>query len=158
MYHLVNHAMYKGLLFMGAGVVIHAMGEEQDMRRYGGLLRGLPVTYVLMLVGILALVGVPYLAGYYSKERIMGEVLMGSKVVGWLLLISGVITALYSVRLLLGTFVRESVGSRVKQRGVREGTREMLWAMGVLGVLIVGVGYMGREVLLGESGVLVEST
>lgn len=72
-YHLVNHAMFKALLFMAAGVVIHATREEQDIRRYGALIRGLPLTYILTVIGSMALMGMPYLAGYYSKEKIIEE-------------------------------------------------------------------------------------
>ncbi len=157
LYHLVNHAYYKGLLFMGAGAVIHAMGEEQDIRKYGGLVRGLPLTYILMLIGSVALVGVPYTAGYYSKERIIEETAMVNSIiiVNWLLMGGAVITAIYSVRLLIYTFIGASNGNKYIVRGVREGEKTMLITMGILGVGSITIGYMGKELLLGESNIVV---
>jgi len=71
LFHLMNHAYFKALLFLSAGSVIHAMGDEQDMRKLGGLAKSLPVTYSLMLIGSLSLMGFPYLTGYYSKDAIL---------------------------------------------------------------------------------------
>ena len=68
MFHLFTHAFFKSLLFLSAGSVIHAMGGEQDMRRMGGLWKKIPITYVLMWIGSLALAGIPFFAGYYSKD------------------------------------------------------------------------------------------
>jgi NADH-ubiquinone oxidoreductase chain 5 len=70
-FHLTNHAFFKALLFLGAGSVIHALSDEQDMRRMGSLINFLPITYSLMLVGSLALIGVPFLTGFYSKDSIL---------------------------------------------------------------------------------------
>jgi NADH-ubiquinone oxidoreductase chain 5 len=70
-FHLTNHAFFKALLFLGAGSVIHALYDEQDMRRMGSLINFLPLTYSLMLIGSLALVGVPFLTGFYSKDSIL---------------------------------------------------------------------------------------
>ena len=70
-FHLINHAFFKALLFLCAGSVIHALSNEQDIRRMGNLAKVLPVTYVMMLIGSLALLGFPYLTGYYSKDFIL---------------------------------------------------------------------------------------
>jgi len=70
-FHLSNHAFFKALLFLGAGCIIHAMGDEQDLRKMGGLASLLPFTYSFMLVGSLALVGFPFLTGFYSKDAIL---------------------------------------------------------------------------------------
>lgn len=70
-FHLINHAFFKALLFLCAGSVIHALSNEQDIRRMGGLAKILPVTYVMMLIGSLALLGFPYLTGFYSKDLIL---------------------------------------------------------------------------------------
>ena len=70
-FHLMTHAFFKALLFLGSGSVIHAMGGEQDMRRMGGLKKYLPVTYVTMLIGTLAIAGIPPLAGFFSKDEIL---------------------------------------------------------------------------------------
>src|SRR5678809_302195 len=70
MFHLVTHAFFKALLFLGAGSVIHAMAGEQDMRKMGGIWKLIPQTYILMWIGNLALAGIPFFAGYYSKDMI----------------------------------------------------------------------------------------
>jgi|TARA_B100000795_G_C22784502_1_gene433963 NADH-ubiquinone oxidoreductase chain 5 len=70
-FHLANHAFFKALLFLSAGCVIHAMADEQEMRRMGGLLSSLPFTYAMMLLGSLALMGTPFLSGFYSKDAIL---------------------------------------------------------------------------------------
>jgi len=70
-FHLANHAFFKALLFLGAGSVIHAVADEQDMRRMGGLKRLIPFTFSVMLIGSLALMGFPFLTGFYSKDVIL---------------------------------------------------------------------------------------
>lgn len=70
-FHLFNHAFFKALLFLGAGSVIHAIGDEQDLRKFGGLLAFLPFTHVCLMVASLALMGLPFLSGFYSKEVIV---------------------------------------------------------------------------------------
>src|SRR5690606_31191257 len=71
MFHLMTHAFFKALLFLCAGSVIHAMSDEQDMRNMGGIYKKIPFTYVLMWIGSLALAGIPFFAGYYSKDMIL---------------------------------------------------------------------------------------
>jgi len=104
MYHLTTHACYKALLFLGAGAIIHAMGEEQDIRRMGGLRKGLPMTYMLMCIGGLSLMGVPYLAGYYSKDAILeigyGTYSWSGRVGYWLGSVGALVTAGYSMRII----------------------------------------------------------
>ena len=72
-FHLMTHGFFKGLLFLGSGSVIHAVHEEQDMRRMGGLWRKIPITYWTMLIGSIAIAGIPPLAGFFSKDEILGE-------------------------------------------------------------------------------------
>jgi len=71
LFHLMNHAFFKALLFLSAGCIIHAISDEQDMRKLGGLIQSLPLTYSMMLIGSLALMGFPFLTGYYSKDAIL---------------------------------------------------------------------------------------
>ncbi len=114
MFHVVTHAFFKALLFLGAGAVIHAMAHEQDMRRYGKLARYLPLTFGTMLVGTLAIAGVPGLSGYYSKEAMIGSALAGDhavvegfnvgRVAGWVGLFVAMLTAAYMARLMMLTF------------------------------------------------------
>src|ERR671923_1682793 len=70
LFHLINHAFYKGLLFLGAGAVIHAVTDNQDFRKYGGLIAFLPLTYSVMLIASLSLVAIPFMTGFYSKDFI----------------------------------------------------------------------------------------
>ena len=71
LFHLVNHAFFKALLFLSAGSVIHAISDEQDMRKMGGVIKSLPFSYVMILIGSLSLIGFPYLTGFYSKDLIL---------------------------------------------------------------------------------------
>src|SRR5690606_24677036 len=103
-----THAFFKALLFLGAGSVIHAMSDEQDMRRMGGIWRLIPVTYVLMWIGSLALAGVPFFAGYFSKDMILESAFAAHSGVGefayWMGIAAAFMTAFYSWRLLFMTF------------------------------------------------------
>ena len=74
LFHLMTHAFFKALLFLGAGSVIHGMGGEQDMTRMGGLARKMPITFATMALGWLAISGIPPLAGFWSKDEILGTV------------------------------------------------------------------------------------
>jgi proton-translocating NADH-quinone oxidoreductase chain L len=108
-FHLANHAFFKALLFLGAGCVIHAVGDEQDMRKMGGLAKILPFTYGMMLIGSLSLMGMPFLTGFYSKDVIL-EVAYGSYTnAGHFAYVLGsmaaFLTAFYSFRLLYLTFL-----------------------------------------------------
>jgi NADH-ubiquinone oxidoreductase chain 5 len=71
LFHLMNHAFFKALLFLSAGSVIHAMSDEQDMRKMGGLIKVIPITYIMILIGSLALMGFPFLTGFYSKDILL---------------------------------------------------------------------------------------
>ena len=108
MFHLVTHAFFKALLFLCAGSVIHAMSDEQDMRRMGGIWRRIPITYGTMWLGSLALCGIPYFAGYWSKDAILEATFAAHSAVGLYGFVCGTLaaflTAFYSGRLLLMTF------------------------------------------------------
>jgi len=80
-FHLFNHAFFKALLFLSAGSIIHAMGNEQDLRKFGGLKKRLPLTYIFFLIGSLSLMGIPFLTGFYSKDLIL-EVSFSSLSIG----------------------------------------------------------------------------
>ena len=109
--HLLTHGFFKAGLFLGSGAVIHAMNEEQDMRRYGGLRAALPITFVTFGLGYLAIIGVPPFAGYFSKDAIIEAALGAGGVRGYLLggaaLLGAGITAFYMTRVMLMTFFGE---------------------------------------------------
>jgi NADH-quinone oxidoreductase subunit L len=104
-FHLMTHGFFKGLLFLGSGSVIHAVHEEQDMRRMGGLAQKIPITYVTMLIGSLAIAGIPPLAGFFSKDEILGESLKLGFTWVWAIgfIVAG-LTAFYMFRLMGLTF------------------------------------------------------
>ena len=103
-FHMVTHAFFKALLFLGAGSVIHGMGGDQDIRRYGGLARAMPYTAATFAVGTLAIAGVPPLAGFWSKDEILAHTWGANKLLWVLLLGAAVLTAFYMSRLFILTF------------------------------------------------------
>src|SRR6478736_1933844 len=119
-FHLINHAFYKGLLFLGAGAVIHAVVDNQDLRKYGGLISFLPLTYSVILIASLSLVAFPFMTGFYSKDFIL-ESAYGlfnyAGVASYIIATVGAIfTTLYSVKVLYLTFLTNPNGSRVYYR------------------------------------------
>jgi NADH-quinone oxidoreductase subunit L len=108
MFHLTTHAFFKALLFLGAGSVIHALSDEQDLRNMGGIWRKIPITYSLMWIGSLALAGFPFFAGYYSKDMILEAAWASDSFTGqmafWLGCAAALLTAFYSWRLLIMAF------------------------------------------------------
>src|SRR3954464_9065038 len=103
-FHLMTHAFFKALLFLGSGSVIHAMAGEQDMRRMGGLRRYLPVTFATMFIGTLAIAGIPPFAGFFSKDEILFRAFLNNKVIWVLAVITAMMTAFYMFRLVAMTF------------------------------------------------------
>lgn len=107
LFHLMNHAFFKALLFLSAGSVIHALADEQDMRKMGGLIRSIPFTYTMIVIGSLSLMGFPYLTGFYSKDLIL-ELAYDQYYLAfahWLGVFSALLTAAYSLRLVYLTFI-----------------------------------------------------
>ncbi|RYE13576.1 MAG: NADH-quinone oxidoreductase subunit L, partial [Rickettsiales bacterium] len=109
LFHLVNHAFYKALLFLGAGSVIHAVADNQDFRKYGGLKAFLPLTYSVMLIASLSLVAFPFMTGFYSKDFILesayGNFSFSTTSVYFIATIGAMFTTLYSVKVLYLTFL-----------------------------------------------------
>jgi NADH-quinone oxidoreductase subunit L len=147
LFHLMTHAFFKALLFMAAGIVIHALSDEQDIRRMGGLARRLPFTYRAFLVGTLALAAVPPFAGFFSKDSILGSA-ANAGTLGWALwgvaAFGAFLTALYTFRLLfivfwgeLSAFAREHLHVPGFECGLA-----MAWPVGVLTVLAAIGGFL----------------
>ena len=147
MFHLVTHAFFKALLFLAAGIVIHHLAGEQDIRKMGGLRKALPTTNLTFLVGTLALVGIPPLAGFWSKDAILASALDGGGVLGWTLYVGGLIgaflTGLYSLRLYLRVFHGDSSVEHAAAHDTHhgEGPRSMVLPVLVLaaGSVVVGL-------------------
>jgi NADH-quinone oxidoreductase subunit L len=140
--HLMTHAFFKALLFMSAGVVIHYLAGEQDMRRMGGLKSVLPRTHVAFLVGTLALVGIPPFAGFWSKDAILASTLASGGYLGWTLYLAGLagtlLTGAYAFRMYYAVFRGEAhgtVASHAAHAEHGEGPLSMLVPVGILTVL-----------------------
>jgi NADH-quinone oxidoreductase subunit L len=151
LFHLVTHAFFKSLLFLAAGSVIHALGGEQDMRRMGGLRKSLPVTFPVFLVGALAISGVPFLSGFFSKDAILTSAYAGGHCVLYGLGLAGaVLTAFYMFRLIYLTFYGASREARPAGHPVHESSRVMTLPLIVLAVFSAVAGFLGLPVLLGK--------
>ena len=154
MFHLFTHAFFKALLFLGAGSVIHAMSDEQDIRRMGGIWRKIPVTYVVMWVGSLALAGIPIFAGYYSKDAIIEAAFARHSGVAMYAFICGVaaafLTAFYSWRLLILTFHGRPRADHHTMEHVHESPWVMLGPLLVLAVGAAGTGIAFNQDFIGH--------
>jgi len=152
-FHLSNHAFFKALLFLGAGSVIHAVADEQDMRKMGGLRRLLPFTYGIMLIGSLALMGFPFLTGFYSKDTILEVAYAKYTVWGhfsyYLGTFAAFFTAFYSIRLLYLVFLAEPNGHRVIITNAHEGSWRMTLPLFILSILSISVGFLTKDLFIG---------
>ena len=154
MFHLFTHAFFKALLFLGAGSVIHAMSGEQDMRRMGGIWRKIPITYAMMWIGTLALVGFPGFAGFFSKDAILEAAWASHNAFAhyafWLGITAAVLTAFYSGRLIFMTFHGEPRADHDTMHHVHESPPVMTIPLGVLAVGAVLAGWLGSGMVDAE--------
>jgi NADH-ubiquinone oxidoreductase chain 5 len=153
MFHLMNHAFFKALLFLSAGSVIHALADEQDMRKMGGLLSLIPFTYVMMLIGSMSLMGFPFLTGFYSKDVILelafAKFTFEGTFAHWLGCVSALFTAFYSFRLIYLTFIGTVNGIRVNYSNVHESPPTMAIPLFILSLGSIFIGYLTRDMVLG---------
>lgn len=152
-FHLMNHAFFKALLFLSAGSVIHAVADEQDMRKMGGLVHLLPFTYAMMVIGSLALIGFPFLTGFYSKDVILEVAYAKYTITGnfayWLGSISALFTSYYSFRLLILTFLGSPNISKQVLRHAHDAPFVMALPLILLAFGSIFVGYMARDMMIG---------
>jgi NADH-quinone oxidoreductase subunit L len=142
-FHLFTHAFFKALLFLGSGSVIHAMGGEQDMRKMGGLRSKIPVTFWTFVIGTAAIAGVPWLAGYYSKDEILVAALTAHHpVLFWIGFLTAILTAFYMSRLLFMTFFGAFRGGHDLEHHVHESPWSMLLPLCLLAVGSIVGGYV----------------
>jgi NADH-quinone oxidoreductase subunit L len=150
MFHLMTHAFFKALLFMAAGLVIHHLAGEQDMRRMGGLRRAMPRTFLAFLIGALALAGMPPLSGFFSKDAILASALASGSY-GQLLFVGGAIgallTGIYTFRMLFIVFLGEP-SPLVREHADGHGRREGPWTMTVPVALLAVLAVIGGWVQL----------
>jgi NADH-ubiquinone oxidoreductase chain 5 len=153
LFHLINHAFYKGLLFLGAGAVIHAVADNQDFRKYGGLRPFLPLTYSVMLIASLSLVAFPFMTGFYSKDFILesayGQYYYSSTVVYMIATIGAMFTTLYSVKVLYLTFLTNPNGPLVNYKQAHEGSVFMSFPLIILAVFSILFGYITKDIFIG---------
>jgi NADH-quinone oxidoreductase subunit L len=143
-FHLMTHAFFKALLFMGAGSVIHAMSNEQDMRKMGGLAAKLPWTHGTMAIATLAITGVPFFAGFFSKDEILHAAWASGHKGIWLAgIVGAALTAFYMTRLYVLTFRGESRVSHEAEHHLHESPPVMIAPLVVLAVLSFVGGYVG---------------
>src|SRR6202045_3457975 len=156
LFHLVNHAFYKGLLFLGAGAVIHAVADNQDFRKYGGLRPFLPLTYSVMLIASLSLVAIPFMTGFYSKDFILesayGQYHLSSIIVYFIATIGAMFTTLYSVKVLYLTFLTNPNGPLVNYKqghAAHDADIFMSIPLIILAVFSIFFGYLTKDIFLG---------
>ena len=143
-FHVMTHAFFKALLFLGAGSVIHALSDEQDLRRMGGLASRLPWTHGVMLVATLAIAGIPPFAGFFSKDEILAHAFGSGHMIVWLAgLVGAIITAFYMTRLYLLAFRGKSRLTHEAEHHLHESPPSMIAPLVVLAVLSVIGGWVG---------------
>ncbi len=155
MFHLINHALFKALLFLSAGSVIHAMSDEQDIRLMGGLAGKLPFTCAMMLIGSLALIAIPPFSGYYSKDAILDAAFAAHTAMGTYGWICGTLaaglTAFYTSRLFFLVFTGKSRAPRHVQEHVHESPIVMLLPLLVLGIGAFASGFVLKPDFIGDN-------
>ena len=153
-FHLFTHAFFKALLFLGSGSVIHAFKDEQDIRNMGGIRKKLPFTYILMLVGTLALTGFPFLSGFYSKDAIIEFAYLRNSSFGNYAVIIGIFTAfltsIYSWRLFFKTFHGSYNNKKIPINETHESPIIMLIPLFFLGIGALFAGFLFKEIFIGH--------
>jgi NADH-quinone oxidoreductase subunit L len=142
-FHVMTHAFFKALLFLGAGSVIHAMGGEQDMRKMGGLKKYVPTTHLTFLVGCIAIAGIPPFSGFFSKDEILSGAFARSPVYYAVGLFTALLTAFYMFRLYATTFLGKFRGTHDQEHHLHESPAAMTIPLVVLALLAAGAGFLG---------------
>jgi NADH-quinone oxidoreductase subunit L len=156
MFHLFTHAFFKALLFLGSGSVIHAFKDEQNINNMGGVYKKLPYTYILMIIGTLALTGFPFLSGFYSKDAIIEFAYLRGNTTGYYAAGIGIFTAfltsIYSWRLIFKTFHGEYNNKNIKIEETHESPLVMLIPLLLLSIGAIFTGYVFKELFIGYKG------
>ena len=152
-FHLSNHAFFKALLFLSAGSVIHALSDEQDMRRMGGLQQLLPFTYMMFVIGSLALMGFPFLSGFYSKDAILELSYSNYNTIShfayWLGTFAALCTSFYSVRLIFLTFLLKTNSYKKLILSIHESPFRMSFPLFLLAFGSMFIGYLSKDMFIG---------
>lgn len=150
-FHVITHAFFKALLFLGAGSVIHAMSNEQDLRNMGGLRKKLPTTFLTMMIGTIAISGLPPFAGFFSKDEILAHVYQHNPVLWVIGVIGAMFTAFYMFRMLFLTFYGNFRGTHDQEHHLHESPKSMTIPLIILAILSVIGGFIGVPEVLGGS-------
>jgi len=157
MFHLFTHAFFKALLFLGSGSVIHSFKDEQDIREMGGVWKKLPYTWILMIIGTLALTGFPFLSGFYSKDAIIEFAYLRGNTPGYFAVGIGIFTAfltsIYSWRLLLKTFHGTYNNKKINYETIHESPMVMIIPLIILAIGSILAGIIFKEVFIGNESV-----
>lgn len=148
-FHVMTHAFFKALLFLGAGSVIHAMGGEQDIKYMGGLRKKLPITFITFLIGVLAISGFPFTSGFVSKDEILLAALQHNKIYFWVGTFTAVLTAIYMFRLLMLVFFGSFRGTEDQKHHLHESPWQMTVPLIVLAILSLVGGFVQLPELFG---------
>ncbi|WP_181304728.1 NADH-quinone oxidoreductase subunit L [Rufibacter sp. XAAS-G3-1] len=151
LFHVLTHAFFKALLFLGAGSVIHAMSGEQDLRKMGGLKKALPITFITFLIGTLAISGIPPFAGFFSKDELLAHVFVHSKVMWAFGLLTSFMTAFYMFRLLYLAFYGNFRGTEEQRHHLHESPAVMTIPLIILAILSTIGGFMGLPPVFSEN-------
>ena len=153
MFHLFTHAFFKALLFLGSGSVIHSFKDEQDINQMGGVWKSLPYTYILMVIGTLALTGFPFLSGFYSKDAIIEFAYLRGNTAGYFAACIGIFTALltsiYSWRLLFKTFHGNYNNQKLKITSMHESPMVMIIPLIILAIGAIFSGFLFKDLFIG---------
>ena len=154
MFHLFTHAFFKALLFLGSGSVIHSFKDEQDINNMGGVWKKLPYTWILMIIGTLALTGFPFLSGFYSKDAIIEFAYLRGNTTGYYAAGIGIFTALltsiYSWRLIFKTFHGSFNNENIKIESVHESPMIMLLPLIILAIGAIFAGFLFKDLFIGQ--------
>ncbi len=154
MFHVMTHAFFKALLFLAAGSVIHAMSDEQDIRKMGGLNKKLKITFLTFLIGTIAISGIPPFAGFFSKDDILAHVYDNNKLMWALGVLGSVLTSFYMFRLLFLTFFGSFRGSHEQEHHLHESPLSMTLPLIILAVLSSVAGFIGLPEIFSKVNIL----
>src|SRR6202046_3769316 len=175
LFHLINHAFYKALLFLGAGAVIHSVSDNQDFRKYGGLIAFLPLTYSVMLIASLSLLAIPFMTGFYSKDFILESsygqfylsfffffyknffffifnffiFFLSSTIIYFIATIGAMFTTLYSAKVLYLTFLTNPNGPLINYKQIHEGDLFLNVPLIILAIFSIFFGYLTKDIFIG---------
>jgi NADH-ubiquinone oxidoreductase chain 5 len=162
LFHVANHAVFKALLFLSAGCIIHGLSDEQDLRKMGGLLYIFPVSYIMIFIGSAALIGTPFLTGFYSKDCILELAIGKYNFIGnfsyFLGCCAAFCTSFYSFRLLFLTFINPTNTFKAYIQTAHEAELKMITPLIFLGLGAIFYGYLTRDLIIGLGSLFFNQT